>query len=315
VIKLQTTIPISSSKNQFGYEDKILLLGSCFSENIGEKLAYYKFQSITNPFGILFNPVAIETVIEAALLNKTFTEEDVFELDGIWKSYVAHSDLNALSRLGAVIHLQESQQLLRNQLKECSHLFITLGTAWVYRHKESDIIVANCHKVPQKEFSKELLSVDEITESISKMATLIKVINPKINITFTISPVRHIKDGFVENTRGKSHLISAIHQVVDGEGIQYFPSYELMMDELRDYRFYTSDMLHPSEQAIDYIWDKFVEVFAFAKAKVIMKKVNSVQQGLVHRAFNEDSQEHQKFLKQLHSKKATLEQDFPFMKF
>jgi len=207
VIKLQTNIQVQFSNHPFDYEDKLLLLGSCFSENIGDKLSYYKFQAVTNPFGILFNPVAIETVIEAAVLNKTFTETDVFELNDVWKSFVAHSDLNALSRLQSVINLQEAQQQLRDQLKEASHLFITLGTSWVYRHIKKDTIVANCHKVPQKEFSKELLSVDEVTQSLSKTIKLVKTFNPNINITFTISPVRHLKDGFIENTQSKSHLI------------------------------------------------------------------------------------------------------------
>lgn len=314
-MKLQTKIPLQPSDNQFGYKNKLLLLGSCFAENIGKMLDFYKFQSVTNPFGIIFNPIALERLIEDAVLDKTYTEEDVFELDGIWKSYVAHSDLNALSRLGAVIHLQESQQLLRHQLRASSHLFITLGTAWVYRHLQRDEIVANCHKVPQKEFSKELLSVDEVTESLLKMITLIKALNPSVHITYTVSPVRHSKDGFIENTRSKSHLISAVHQVVDNEYTHYFPAYELMMDELRDYRFYASDMLHPSEQAVDYIWEKFVEVYAFAKAQTTMKEVRIVQQGLSHKTFNEDSEQHRLFLANLNKKKTALEEKFSFIKF
>lgn len=314
-MKLQTQVPIVKSEIQFGYSDDLLLLGSCFAENIGEKLDYYKFQSVTNPFGIIFNPIAVERLIEDAVLDKTYTEADVFELDGIWKSYVAHSDKNALSRLGAVIHLQEAQQLLREQLMTSSHLFITLGTAWVYRHIERDMMVANCHKVPQKEFAKELLSVDEITQSLSKTLTLAKALNPKINITFTVSPVRHLKDGFVENTRSKSHLLSAVHEVVDGVEVQYFPAYEIVMDELRDYRFYASDMLHPSEQAIDYIWERFVGAYAFAKAQHTMKEVETIQKGLTHKPFNNESVKYQEFSEKLSLKRKRLEEEFPFMRF
>ena len=314
-MKLQTNIPLHPSNVRFGYEDKLLLLGSCFAENIGKKLDYYKYQATTNPFGIIFNPIAIERLVEDAVLDKTYTEKDVFELNGVWKSYVAHSDLNALSRLGTVIHLQESQQLLRNELSSCSHLFITLGTAWVYRHIASDQIVANCHKVPQKEFVKELLSVDEVTESLSKMMTLIKSFNPDVKITFTVSPVRHIKDGFVENTRSKSHLISAVHQLVDGEDVQYFPAYELMMDELRDYRFYTSDMLHPSAQAVAYIWERFVEVYASAKAQQTMKEVQAIQQGLAHKPFDADSEQHQKFRIKLNMRISFLEESYAHIRF
>lgn len=314
-MKLQTKLPLQPAHVQFDYQDKLLLLGSCFSENIGAKLAYYKCQATTNPFGIIFNPVAIERLIEDAVLDKTYTEEDVFELEGVWKSYVAHSDLNALSRLGAVIHLQESQQLLRNQLQAATHLFITLGTAWVYRHKKSDQIVANCHKVPQHEFEKELLSVDEVTQSLSKLITLVKALNPTLQIIFTVSPVRHLKDGFIENTRSKSHLIAAVHAIVDATEVHYFPAFEIVMDELRDYRFYNSDMLHPSPQAIDYIWERFVEVYASAKTRHTMKDVQLVQQGLAHKSFHAESAQHQKFLAQLHQKKAALEAQYAFMKF
>lgn len=281
-MKLQTQLQLQASKTQFGYEDKLLLLGSCFSENMGNKLEYYKFQSITNPFGIIFNPLALERLVEDAVTNKTYTEVDVFEHEGIWKSYVAHSNLNASSRLQAVINLQEAQQQLRNQLQEASHLFITLGTAWIYRHIRTQEVVANCHKVHQQEFNKELLSVEQITDSLSKIVTHCTKINPKLSITFTVSPVRHLKDGLVENSRSKSHLITAVHELVHEYNFDYFPAYELMMDELRDYRFYGSDMLHPSEQAIDYIWEKFLEVYAFAKAQETMKKVRSIINRLSH---------------------------------
>lgn len=314
-MNLQTQLSFKPSQSQFGYEDSLLLLGSCFSENIEKKLSYHKFQSTTNPFGIIFNPIAIERLIQDAILDKTYTEEDVFELDGIWKSFYAHSTKNALSRLGAVIHLQEAQRLLREQLLKASHLILTLGTAWVYRHKSSGEIVANCHKVPQKEFSNELLSISDITSSLSKVLELIKKFNSKITIVFTVSPVRHIKDGFIENTRSKAHLLSAVHQLTNDSDITYFPSYELMMDELRDYRFYKSDMLHPSEQAVDYIWDKFIKVYAFAKAQHTLKEVDIIQRGLSHRPFIPDSDQHKQFIAQLKKRIATLQKKHSHINF
>lgn len=314
-MNLQTQLSFKPSQSQFGYEDSLLLLGSCFSENIGKKLSYHKFQSTTNPFGIIFNPIAVERLIEDAILDKTYTEEDVFELDGIWKSFYAHSTKNALSRLGAVIHLQEAQQLLREQLLKASHLILTLGTAWVYRHKSSGEIVANCHKVPQKEFSNALLSISDITSSLSKVLELIKKFNSKITIVFTVSPVRHIKDGFIENTRSKAHLLSSVHQLTNDSDITYFPSYELMMDELRDYRFYKSDMLHPSEQAVDYIWEKFISSYAFAKAQQTLKEVEIIQKGLSHRPFNPDSDQHNHFIAQLKKRIATLQKKHSHINF
>lgn len=313
-MKLQTQLQLQPSKIQFGYEDKLLLLGSCFSENIGKKLDYYKFQSVTNPFGIIFNPMALERLIEDAVSNKTYTEQDVFERDGIWKSYLAHSTLNAQTRLQAVINLQEAQQELRTQLLEATHLFITLGTAWVYRRVATNEVVANCHKVPQNEFKKELLSVDEIRQSLIQMILQAKVLNPSISVIFTVSPVRHLKDGMVENTRSKSHLIAAVHQIVEEHELNYFPSYELMMDELRDYRFYASDMLHPSEQAIDYIWEKYVEVYTLAKAQKTLKKIAAINKGIAHKPFNPANEEFRSFSKKLSNDIRELQRQYPFMK-
>lgn len=314
-MKLQTKIPLNPTNHQFGYDDKLLLLGSCFSENIGNKLEYYKFQSVTNPFGIIFNPVALERIIVNAVANKTYTEDGVFEINSTWKSYYAHSDLNASSRLETIINLQDAQRKLRTQLQKCSHLFITLGTAWVYRHKESNEIVANCHKVPQKEFLKELLSVDQIIESLSKIVTHIKTDNPTIKVVFTISPVRHLKDGFIENQQSKAHLITAVHQIVKTHKLAYFPAYELMMDELRDYRFYDSDMIHPSPTAITYIWERFVEVYASAKAKETMQQVAHIQKGLAHKPFNLDSTDYQKHLSTIQLKITELQSFYPHIKF
>ncbi|TVZ52205.1 GSCFA domain-containing protein [Dokdonia sp. Hel_I_53] len=314
-MKLQTEIPIKQAAKLFGYENKLLLLGSCFAENIGKKLDYFKFQSVTNPFGIIFNPIALETVINAAVVNKTFTEVDVFEHNGIWKSFAAHSDLNASSRLEAVIHLQEAQQVLREQLTEASHIVITLGTSWVYKHIARQQVVANCHKVPQKEFTKELLDSQKISESLSRILKDVQQLNPSASITFTVSPIRHSKDGFVENTLSKSHLIAAVHHVVDNENVHYFPAYEIMMDELRDYRFYNADMIHPSPVAIDYIWEKFMENYAFAKAQQTAKEVAVIQQGLAHKPFQPESQAHQKFLAKLYAKIESMQKMYPFMEF
>ncbi len=314
-MKLQTNIPLQPAPSPFGYENKVLLLGSCFAENIGDKLTYHKFQSIVNPYGILFHPLAIERVLQDAYNDENYKGETIFELDGIWKSFIAHSRLNSNTKGAMIDKLKEVQSQLKNALQEASHIFITLGTTWVYQHKETSIAVANCHKVPQKEFIKGLLPIEEIVASLKRQCTIIKNINPHAQITFTVSPVRHLKDGFVENTRSKAHLISAVHQVLDGKQIHYFPAYELMMDELRDYRFYATDMLHPSQQAIDYIWEKFLEVYAFAKAKKTLKEVQIIQQGLAHRPFNPESKQHKEFLGGLEKRIAILRQEFSHITF
>lgn len=314
---LQTEIPLKKQiHNQIGYDSKLLLLGSCFSENIGDKLSYYKFQSNQNPFGILFHPKAIENLILNSINEKEYSDNDVFNHNERWHSFDTHSVLSATKKSDLINSLNDSVKKTLKEIKEATHIVITLGTAWVYRFIESDSVVANCHKVPQKKFLKEILPVNEIIESLEGICSLVKSINSNITIIFTVSPVRHIKDGFVENKRSKSHLITAIHEVVEPrKKVHYFPSYELIMDELRDYRFYKEDMIHPNKTAINYIWEKFTSTWFKENALQTMKKVEEIQKGMTHRPFNPDSEAHIKFLEKLVQKKETLLQEFPFMRF
>jgi lysophospholipase L1-like esterase len=316
-MKLQTQITLQKEKhNPIDYKSNLLLLGSCFSENIGDKLAYFKFQMKQNPFGILFHPKAIEKLITYAINEKEFTEKDIFQLNQRWHCFDAHSNLSTANKNELLAHLNQSLKITESQIKSTSHIIITLGTAWVYRFIETDTIVANCHKVPQKKFLKELLSVDEVTESLESIVTLVKSINPKVNFIFTVSPVRHLKDGFVENQQSKSHLITAIHKIIEPrKSIYYFPSYEIMMDELRDYRFYAEDMIHPNKTAIDYIWNKFSDTWISDHTHAIMQEVASIQNGLNHKAFNPNSDQHQQFLQKLANKIEALKKEYPFFDF
>ena len=314
-MKLHTQIPFLPSKTQFGYEDKLLMLGSCFAENMGEQLEHHKFQVEVNPFGILFHPLAIERVLHDAHVGAIYDKNSVFELDGVWKSFLAHSRLNALSQEVLLDTLITAQKRLKQTVEEVSHVFITLGTAWVYRETTTGMPVANCHKVPQNTFVKELMSVDEIVYSLKRQRTLIIQMNPKAQVIFTVSPVRHLKDGMVENSRSKAHLISGVHALVNGTNTHYFPAYELMIDELRDYRFYASDMLHPSKQAIQYIWHRFLEVYAFAKAQPTLKEIALIQAGLEHRSFNANGKEHQAFLLKIRKRITDIQAEYPHIEF
>jgi hypothetical protein len=311
-MKLQTSIPLDVAENQLNYQSQLLILGSCFAENIGEKLNYFKFQSVRNPFGILFHPLAIEKLLSKSIQKESFTEEDIFFLNEQWHCFDAHSDLSDPSKENLLRKLNTALGQTYKQIAKATHVCITLGTSWVYRKTETDAVVANCHKVVQKKFSKELLSVAQITESLDSSIETIRTINQNTQVVFTVSPVRHLKDGFIENQRSKSHLISAIHQI---KGASYFPSYEIMMDELRDYRFYKTDMVHPSQLAIDYIWEKFKEVWISPQSYPMMEKVDTIQKGLLHRPFNASSEKHQLFLKSLGDKITYLKEEYPFMKF
>ncbi|WP_369047941.1 GSCFA domain-containing protein [Tenacibaculum sp. UWU-22] len=315
-MQLQTNIPIKKqSCNLINYNAKLLLLGSCFSTNIGNKLAYYKFRTIENPFGILFHVKAIEKLIVNALNKKVYTQEDIFFHNERWNCFDAHSSLSATDKNQLLSTLNNALELTNKQVTNASHLVITLGTSWVYKEVASDNTVANCHKLPQKHFTKEILSVDEILKSLKNMITLVKSVNKDITVLFTVSPVRHLKDGFIANQQSKAHLITAIHQVVNQKEVCYFPAYEIMMDELRNYRFYTQDMLHPNSTAIDYIWDKFLIAWVADETNQTMQEIASLQKGLAHRPFNPNTEQHMLFVKKLEQQKTELQKKFPFMKF
>jgi len=313
-LNLQTKIPLEKRPNNLiGYNSNVLLFGSCFSENIGKKLDYFKFQNLQNPFGILFHPKAIETLIANAVNEKQYSENDIFFHNEQWHCFEAHSKLSNTSKEDLILELNSKIKLTSEVIQNSTHIIITLGTAWVYRDIKTNCIVANCHKVPQKQFKKELLSVQEITNSLKNILSLIRSVNNNTSVVFTVSPIRHTKDGFVENTQSKAHLITAIHQVINNHSF-YFPSYEIMMDELRDYRFYNEDMIHPNQLAIHYIWDKFKMVWISDESFKTMEEVDVIQKGLHHKPFNPKSQAHQKFLQILEAKINTLKSQFPHIK-
>ncbi|MCG2431429.1 GSCFA domain-containing protein [Aequorivita xiaoshiensis] len=317
-MKLQTEIPLTPETNQIDYSSKMLLLGSCFSENIGAKFDYFKFQNIQNPFGIIFNVVSLEKLVMRAIENNLFSEENIFNHHGIWKCFEAHSELNSINKNQFLEGLNASLRVLREALFTSTHIIFTLGTTWVYRSIESNEVIANCHKLPQKNFKKELLSVEETTRSLQNLQNKISEVNPQAIVLFTVSPVRHIKDGFVENTISKAHLISAIHQSLSARTESssfYFPSFEIMMDELRDYRFYTEDMLHPNKTAIEIIWQKFSNVWISSKTQSLQREIAAIQSGLLHKPFNAESEEHLLFLEKLKQKISSVKELFPHIHF
>jgi lysophospholipase L1-like esterase len=315
-MKLQTQIPLKKeTRKPIDYNSKLLMLGSCFSENIGSKLNHFKFQATQNPLGILFHPKAIENLITNALNKKIYLSKDLIFQNEVWHSFDAHSSVSSANEKVILNTLNAAISDTNKKLKEASHIIITLGTSWVYRFIETKTIVANCHKIPQKKFTKELLNVTEITESLEAIIILLKSVNKEIHITFTVSPVRHLKDGFIENTQSKAHLIAAIHTILNERNVSYFPSYEIMMDELRDYRFYAEDMIHPNKTAVNYIWEKFVDTCFSEETKPTMKDVDVIQKGVLHRPFHENSKQHQQFLKKLEIKKEKIKSKFPFIEF
>ena len=324
-MQFTTKIPVQKSSFPIDYDSKIMLLGSCFAENIGKKFSYFKYQATTNPFGIIFNAVSLEKLIRRVVENKKFTENDIFFHNELWHCYEVHSELSNPDKDLFLSHLNSILESTHRHIAALTHCIITLGTSWVYSNIETHEIVANCHKVPQKQFTKELLSIEQTEKSLENIILLIHSVNPNCHFIFTVSPVRHIKDGFIENTLSKAHLIAAIHSIlnkkfstsleVTNQNRNYFPSYEIMMDELRDYRFYAKDMLHPNQTAIDYIWLRFYEHYISESAAKLMEEVDAIQKGLAHRPFNPNTESHQKFLAQLNLKIETIKKKLPHVSF
>jgi len=315
-MEFRTEIPIPKSPFSIDYTSKVFSIGSCFAENMAEKFDYYKFQNLSNPFGILFHPVAIENFFQRTINKEAFADNDLFFHNERWSSFAVHSALSNADSAEMLFCLQQKQSESLSFLKGASHIFITLGTAWVYRKIETGTIVANCHKVPQKEFSKEILSISEIEKSIRQITALARTINPEVKIIFTISPVRHLKDGFVENQHSKARLITAVHSFLKEENqVEYFPSYEIMMDELRDYRFYSEDMIHPGKVAINYIWKRFSETYFSRDTLLVMEEIEAIQKALQHKPFSPESEQHLKFKKKVVLQIEALHKKIPHIQF
>lgn len=315
---LQTQIPLRRQQALIDYHSKLLLIGSCFVDNIGEKLSYFKFQSQSNPFGVLFHPEAIERMLTRIADNQLFSEVDLIWHRERWQSLEVHSSFSGKDRKNLLLELNNKISIENQRLKEVSHLIITLGTAWGYHHLDSQKIVANCHKLPQNHFEKGLSSPEEIQACLERIIRKVNELNPEVNIILTVSPIRHLKDGFVENQRSKAHLITAVHQCIetlDNTQLSYFPSYEIVMDELRDYRFYAEDMIHPSQTTINYIWERFTFTHINPSIEEDMQKVGKIQSGLSHKAFDHNSSQYLAFREKLQQKIAYISEKYPHMQF
>ncbi|MDH5365592.1 MAG: GSCFA domain-containing protein [Cyclobacteriaceae bacterium] len=300
----RTELHIAPSPQKISLKDPIFLIGSCFSTNIGSLLERYKFNSLANPFGTIFNPISINKLLITAL-NKSYLSENGYgKNQDIHFHYDLHSQFSSLQKEALVEKGNHTLEVANHHLKTTKWLIITWGSAIIYEHKNIGEVVANCHKVPAKNFNKRLLSTEEIVLDFEKLMTILP---DDINILLTVSPVRHIKETIELNSASKSILRIATHTLTEKfNNIQYFPSYELMMDDLRDYRFYKSDMLHPSEEAIQYIWQKFSGTYFDDTSMDFIKEWDSVLKALNHKPFNVHSDEHQKFLKKIISKLNSL---------
>ena len=296
-MQFRTTFQIQSSDFKLNHQHKILTIGSCFSDEIGKRLTDLKFDGLINPFGVIFNSHSIQNLIERSIQKKYFTTADVHQNGEEFFCFDVHSSFNALTKEAVLEELNLTLDQVHDYILSCDVLMITLGTSWIYEWKTSNQVVANCHKVEAKQFEKRLLTTEENLKSLELIVSDLKNINPTIRIITTVSPVRHTKDGMIENNVSKARLLDALYQLsLQNNQVEYFPSYELVLDDLRDYRFFKEDLIHPSKQAVDYIWEKFSETYFEQSTQTIIQKINKVISAINHRPFNEESDNHQQFL-------------------
>jgi len=276
-----------------------LLLGSCFADNVGKKLIEYKFDALSNPYGTIYNPLILCKLLMHTIHNESLTAADLVHHNDLYFHLDLHHSFAAIDEHIFLKKYVQAKEKLLYFIKNGKFLILTLGTAIGYKLKETGNYVGNCHKMPAKHFVKTKITSVEITTALSETIEALKKLNPELQIILTVSPVRHIKDGIIENNRSKSRLISSIEQIVSqDDSIQYFPAYELLIDDLRDYRFYEADLVHPNQMAIDYIWDKFISEYATVFTQNQLKQIKKILSAINHKAFNPASSQHQNFLKQ-----------------
>ena len=310
----QTKIDIPVSNFEITYEDGIMGLGSCFAENMGNKMKRVYFKTEINPFGVLYNPVSIRNSIELIMNNNLFTKNDVFEYNHLWQSFSHSSLFTEVSEDGCLNKINSGLNSAFEFLKQAHVLLITFGTAWVFEERKSGRVVSNCHKLPANEFVRRRLTVDEIVNCYTEIIIKLQQISPDLNIIFSVSPIRHWKDGAHENNISKGILLLAIDEIQKQfEKAHYFPAYEILMDELRDYRFYASDMLHPSEVAVDYIWNRFSDTYFSRQTIELKKRIEQLVSNYDHRPIHPDSLEYKNFMIKAEERKDAIKTEYPFL--
>lgn len=316
-----TAINILPLQPPIKYGDHILLAGSCFTEHIGNALAEHKFNALQNPHGILFDPASVCHSFISYIENKQYSEDDLFYLNEVWQSWHHHSRFSHINKQEALSQINTSQNEAHTFLKKADWIIITLGSAFSYKlngnneeKKFGNLQVANCHRAPGQWFNKTLLSIDDIIALLDMTYHRLKIFNSKAKIIFTISPVRHLRDGVVDNNRSKARLIEAVHHTVQKfEGTYYFPAYELVIDVLRDYRFYDVDFAHPNYPATTFVLEKFTEACIDEASRKLMKEVKQIAVAKTHKAFQPNTNAHRQFMQAHYEKARTLAETYSFL--
>ncbi len=304
--------PIPASPFPISHSSKVVSLGSCFAQTIGERMQAAKFEVLINPFGTLFHPLNLADLLQKAIPPTQMNSAGIVEREGVFVHYGAHSDVKGATPTELEENFSRQMLRLHHSLKKASHLVLTLGTAWLYSHRDFGK-VANCHKQPAALFEKKLSSLEELENGLRPVLRMLTQLHPNLQIILTLSPVRHTKEGIAENQLSKSLLRVLCAQLEQQlEAVTYFPAYEILIDELRDYRFYKSDLVHPSEEAENYIWEKWQQFSFSPETQQKVAEIQKIQLELAHRSFNPDSEAHRKFLQTLLGKLERLHGEFDF---
>ena len=313
-MNFRTHVELPEKEVKIGHSERIMLWGSCFVENIGKLLKENKFRCDVNPLGILYNPVSIAKSLQQVLGGKVYVETDLFHANGMWHSWMQHSDFSSCSSEECLKRINDGILTVSESLSGTDWLVVTWGTAYVYYLQQTGVVVGNCHKQSEKLFFRQRLEVAEIVEVWKQLITNLRILNPQLKVLFTVSPIRHAKDGMHGNQLSKSTLLLAVGKLCETcSDCYYFPSYEILMDELRDYRFYADDMLHPSTKAVEYIWECFCRCYFSNETRAIMKEWDDIKKALNHKPFDPESEAYRNFLSQIVLKIAQIKEKFPYL--
>jgi hypothetical protein len=325
-MEFQLPIQINTLPEPITYHDGILLVGSCFTEHMGHKLQELKFNTLQNPHGILFDPQSVATSLVSYVQNRQYTAEDLFYLNEVWQSWQHHSIFSDIDKAACLQRINEAQQSAHDFLKNAACIVITLGSSFSYRltgtapaavlQRGGVTAVANCHRAPAQWFSKHLMGIEETNAALDNCIHQLLHFNPSLKIIFTVSPVRHIRDGVTENNRSKARLIEVVHNLVNKfDRLHYFPAYELVIDVLRDYRFYDIDMVHPNYPATEFVLEKFIQHCIDAPSQQAMEEIRKIVIARKHRAFQPATNAHRQFLLAHLEKAKELQKKYPFLDF
>ncbi len=309
------SVPLPDRFPPFRHETPVLSLGSCFAEHLGSYLQRYKFPVVLNPFGILYNPLSLSKALRYLLGQETLSRDALFEHRSLWRHLDFHTHFAHPSREAAWQAMQASLRSAQEFLQRCDRLMLTFGTAFVYETAEGQQAVANCHQLPAASFTKRRLSPNEIVEALQTVLRDLQLLRPGLEVVLTVSPVRHVRDGVHQNQLSKAALLLACEQLCTGERVCYFPSYELLLDELRDYRFYARDRVHPSAEAVDYIWERFSGLCFPEETQLLMREIEKVVRASEHRPLHPGSEAHQAFVARQRLRLQELAQRYPDIDF